>query len=286
MFCREYPILKGKGLQFVFANKQTKTKDGILFSSATTHVFNSAEYRSRIKETHCSPEEIIFAYDYHQSIYCHFLCALLRSTEVEFIFAVFGHLIVQAFRSFEHIWHQLCCDIREGMLSTSITDPQMRNAVSKLLQPNKDLADSIETKCRSLTSWYGVIPTIFPNARYVYGILTGSMEPYMNKLRHYAGDLPLVSAYYGASEGWIASCIDPTCPPESATFVIVPHVGYFEFFPIEEDQGGPVGIDHLVVGKDYEIIITNFAGKYNILLSYKQNLKSKICKIYISFTTI
>lgn len=259
-------------MQLVYASKQARTKGGVILSTATTHVFSSEEYRKIIHKTHCSPEEVVFGYDFQQSTYCHLLCALLNSDEVEFVFSKFGHSIVQAFRTFEQIWEQLCSDIREGVLSKLITAPAMRTAVSKLLRrPDPDLATSIESKCRNLTDWYGVIPTLFPNSKYVYGILTGAMEPYLNKLRHYAGDLPLVSAYYGASEGWIGACIDPTDPPETATYTILPHIGYFEFIPILKDNQGatsrPVlGIEDLVVGKEYEILITNSAGlyRYNI----------------------
>ncbi|GAB2244838.1 hypothetical protein Droror1_Dr00000331 [Drosera rotundifolia] len=71
----------------------------------------------------------------------------------------------------------------------------------------------------------GLIPELFPNAKYVLGIMTGSMEPYLKKLRRYAGWLPLVCADYGASEGWIAANVNPKSPPESATFTVIPDIG-------------------------------------------------------------
>ncbi|MBA0860738.1 hypothetical protein Goshw_020671, partial [Gossypium schwendimanii] len=68
-------------------------------------------------------------------------------------------------------------------------------------EPNPELADLIEKKCSRLSNWYGLIPELFPNVKYIYGIMTGSMEPYLKKLRHYAADVPLISADYGSSEG-------------------------------------------------------------------------------------
>ncbi|GJM89880.1 hypothetical protein PR202_ga06105 [Eleusine coracana subsp. coracana] len=132
----------------------------------------------------------------------------------------------------------------------------------------------------SLSNWYGVIPALWPNAKYVYGIMTGSMEPYLKKLRHYSGHLPLISADYGASEGWVGANIDPTKPPEEVTYAVLPHTGYFEFIPLEKPNGDesennasihyiesePVGLTEVEVDKIYEVVITTFGGLYRYRL--------------------
>jgi len=224
----------------------------------------------------CSPDEVIFGPDFHQSLYCHLLCGLIYSNEVQFVFSTFAHSIVHAFRTFELVWEELCTDIRKGVLSSRITVPSIRAAVSRLLRPNPELADSIYNKCVGLSSWYGVIPELWPNAKYVYGIMTGSMEPYLKKLKHYAGSLPLMSADYGSSEGWIGANVEPELPPEKATFAVLPNIGYFEFIPLRETpevQGmertasnypygelEPIGLTEIKVGEEYEMVITTFAG--------------------------
>lgn len=242
-----------------------------------------------IQSQYCSPDEVIFSLDYNQSLYCHLLCGLIYSDEVQFVSSAFAHSIVHAFRTFERVWEELCRDIREGVLSSRITIPSVRAAVSKLLQPNPQLADKIYNKCVELSNWYGVIPELWPNAKYVYGIMTGSMEPYLNKLRHYAGGLPLMSADYGSSEGWIGANIDPEEPPESATFTVLPSFGYFEFIPLKERGHGeevdqhasmiehrrepePVGLTEVNVGEEYEIIITTFAGIKDFFVSLSRIL--------------
>nr|CAD1819344.1 unnamed protein product [Ananas comosus var. bracteatus] len=72
----------------------------------------------------------------------------------------------------------------------------------------------IEHRCRELkrSGWRGLIPALWPNAKYVYSIMTGSMQPYLSKLRHYAGGVALVGADYGSTESWIgrAGFIDPS----------------------------------------------------------------------------
>lgn len=178
---------------------------------------------------------------------------------------------MHAFRTFEHVWEELCTDIRDGVLSSRVTVPSVRTAMSKLLKPNPELADLIYRKCSGLSNWYRLVPELFPNAKYIYGIMTGSMEPYLKKLRHYAGELPLLSADYGSSEGWIGANVNPKLPPELATFSVLPNIGFFEFIPLKvniEDQEPnflpmepkPVGLTEVKIGEEYEIIVTNFAG--------------------------
>ncbi|XP_072965289.1 jasmonoyl--L-amino acid synthetase GH3.5-like [Typha angustifolia] len=282
---REFPIENGKALQFIYGSKQLITKGGLTATTATTNVYSSKQFKSTMKDIssrYCSPEEVIFGPDVHQSLYCHLLCGLIYANEVQFIFSTFAYSIVHAFRTFELVWEELCTDIREGVLSSRITVPSIRKAVSNLLSPNPDLADSIHRKCINLSNWYGVIPELWPNAKYVYGIMTGSMEPYLKKLRHYAGSLPLLSAEYGSSEGWIGINTEPRMPPEEVTFAVLPDVAYFEFIPVkgrDEEQNldrnsstihykesQPIGLTDVQVGEEYEVVFTNFAGLYRYRL--------------------
>lgn len=229
-----------------------------------------------IQSISCSPDEVIFGSDFHQSLYCHLLCGLIFRDEVQFISSTFAHSIMFAFRTFEQVWEELCNDIRTGVLSSRINVPSTRTAMSKLLKPNPELADLIYKKCSSLSNWYGLIPELLPNAKYIYGIMTGSMEPYLKKLRHYAGGLPLLSADYGASEGWIGANVNPKLPPELATYAVLPNIGYFEFIPLRENiedqdhnnmessflrmEPKPVGLTEVKIGEEYEVIVTNLAG--------------------------
>lgn len=228
----------------------------------------------------CSPDEVIFGPDFHQSLYCHLLSGLIFRDEVQVIFSTFAHGIVHAFRTYEQVWEELCSNIREGKLSSRVSVPSLREAMSRRLKPNPKLADEIHEKCLRLSNWYGLIPELFPNIRYIYGIMTGSMEPYLNKLRHYAREVPLLSADYGSSEGWIGANVNPKLPPESVTYTVLPNIGYFEFIPLQKSLSGleqeisqavpldskPVGLTEVKVGEEYEILITSFAGRIFCLL--------------------
>ncbi|CAN4108382.1 unnamed protein product [Withania somnifera] len=264
---REFPIGNGKALQFIYSSKQFKTKGGLAAGTATTNVYRNVHFKKTMKAMQtpcCSPDEVIFGPDFHQSLYCHLLCGLIFRDEVQVVSSTFAHSIVHAFRTFEQVWEELITNIREGVLSNRIMVPSMRSAMLKLLKPDPELADTIYNKCSGLSNWYGLIPVLFPNARYIYGIMTGSMEPYLKKLKHYAGELPLMSADYGSSEGWIGANVNPKLPPELVTYAVLPNIGYFEFIPLRVNLDGleptPVGLAEVKLGEEYEIVVTNFAG--------------------------
>ncbi|XP_073061930.1 jasmonoyl--L-amino acid synthetase JAR4-like [Primulina eburnea] len=270
---REYPIAGGKALQFIFSSKQFMTKGGLAAGTATTNVYRNSKIKKTMREMQipfCSPDEVIFGPDFHQSLYCHLLCGLIFRDEVQVISSTFAHSIIHAFRTFEQFWEELVSDIRGGVLSTRITVPSVRLAVSKILKPDPESANTISHKILGLSNWNGLIPELFPNTKYIYGIMTGSMEPYLMKLRHYAGNLPLLSADYGSSEGWIGVNVNPKLPPDLTTFAVLPNIGFFEFIPLNEDfnsvEPNPVGLTEVKVGEEYEVIVTNFAGLYRYRL--------------------
>ncbi|KAF5945631.1 hypothetical protein HYC85_015859 [Camellia sinensis] len=242
----------------------SKRKGGLATGTATTNVFSGSLFKNTMKAMRtqcCSPNEVIFGPDFQQSLYCHLLSELIYSNEGQVVSSTFAHNIVYAFRTFEQVWEELCTNIREGVLTSQITVPSIRTAMSKLLKPNLELADKIHKKCSGLSNWYGLIPELFPNAKYIYGIMTGSMEPYLKQLRHYAAN------------------VNPKLPPELATFAVLPNIGYFEFIPnvevpkqdeIESSflsiEPKTVGLTEVKVGEEYEIILTTFAGLYRYRL--------------------
>lgn len=284
---RVYPIKTGgRILEFIYSSKQFKTKGGLTAGTATTHYFNSKEFKLKQEKTKCfscSPQEVISSGDHSQSTYCHLLLGLFFCNQIEFISSTFVYSIVQALETFEELWQELCKDIREGNLSSRVTIPSVREVVLKILHPKPCLASTIIAACEELEekNWSGLVPKLWPNAKYVCSIMTGSMQPYIKKLRHYAGNLPLVSADYGSTESWIGVNINPSSSPENVTYAVVPTFSYFEFIPlhrnprteqvkssalddfIEED---PVPLSKAKVGQDYEIVLTTFTGLYRYRL--------------------
>jgi len=152
-----------------------------------------------------------------------------------------------------------------------------------IIVPNPELASRIESICEEVEreDWFSIIPKLWPNVKYVYTIMTGSMQPYLNKLRHYGGNLPLVSADYGSTESWIGVNVEPSSPPEKVTFAIIPTFSYFEFIPLHRSKSQsynnshkdanllanddfiedePVPLSQVKIGQEYEIVLTTFTG--------------------------
>ncbi|MBA0791706.1 hypothetical protein Gohar_016272, partial [Gossypium harknessii] len=271
VFYRVYPTRSnGRNLEFIYSSKRFKTRGGLMAGTATTHIFASEEFsikQEKIKLFTCSPHEVISNGDYKQTTYCHLLIGLFFRKEVECITSTFAYSMVQAFSSFEEQWEDICKDIKEGNVSSKITLPKMRKAVLDIIEPNPSLASRIEAICKGLqgSDWFGLVPKLWPNAKYVYSIMTGSMQHYLKKLRHYCGSLPLVSAEYGSTESWIGVNLDPSLEPEKVTFAVMPTFSYFEFIPLyRQDQysgsgsvdfieDDPVPLSQVKVGQEYEI---------------------------------
>ncbi|WVZ72850.1 hypothetical protein U9M48_021246 [Paspalum notatum var. saurae] len=289
---RAYPVGGGgKALQFIYGSRQSTTKGGLTATTATTHLYLHEAFKSASRDFQlpcCSPDAVVFGPDFAESLYCHLLCGLLAADDVRTVYAVFGHNVVLALQALERAWEELCDDIRRGAPSPArVTDPAVRRAVSALLAaPDPALADEVARRCAALSGdgWYGAVPALWPNARYVHAIVTGSMEHYVKKLRHYAGGLPLVAMDYGASEGMVGANVDPEAPPESATFAVLPDIAYFEFIPLKivnniidgeasstddddatsrcSQAAEPVGLTEVTVGEHYEVVMTTFTGLY------------------------
>ncbi|XP_068660116.1 jasmonoyl--L-amino acid synthetase JAR4-like [Aristolochia californica] len=290
---REFSVEEGMFIMFLHVASRHKAKGGADVAPITSNLFHqmlsqsSSRQKSTRKIRSCSPMEVATAGDYQQALYCHFLCGLLYSDQVQYLQAIFCHHMVQAFRTFESIWEELCADLREGVLSERVSDPIVRASVSKLIKPSPELADAIYRKCKVLQSknWSGLIPELWPQAKYASANLTGSMEPYVGKLRHYAGDrLALVSWIYSASEGAIGINTRLRTRVESVAYAVVPGNGYFEFIPLKRRvvecdallnsrgeelmyvESEPVRLTEVIVGELYEVVISNLAGLYRYRL--------------------
>ncbi|KAJ8618163.1 hypothetical protein MRB53_014349 [Persea americana] len=282
---RAFPIRPGgRILEFIYSSKQFQTRGGLTAGTATTHYYASEEFKIKQKTTRaftCSPPEVISGGDYSESTYCHLLLGLIYSEQVEFVASAFAYSIVQAFTALEEQWEEICADIKNGTLSDRITSPKMREAVLGCLSPNPLLGFKIEEKCRELKglNWLCVIPKLWPNCKYVYSIMTGSMQHYLRKLMHYSGDLALISADYGSTESWIGVNVDPASPPEKATFTVIPTFSYLEFIPLYRHQqkrnclavddfleAEPVPLAQVKVGQEYEVVLTTFTGLYRCRL--------------------
>jgi auxin responsive GH3 family protein len=94
------------------------------------------------------------------------------------------------------------------------------------------------------------------------------MAQYIPILRHYCGNLPLVSGTYGSSECYFGINLRPLCDPSEVAYTIMPNMGYFEFLPMDDEaaddgkaaSGKLVDLARVEAGREYELVITTYAG--------------------------
>ncbi|KAL6210409.1 hypothetical protein ACLB2K_015641 [Fragaria x ananassa] len=276
---------KGKAMFLYFVKAEMSTPCGLPARTVLTSYYKSNHFKCRGEDpfNNCtSPDQTVFCNDSNQSMYCQLLSGLLHRQQVLRLGAVFASAFLRAISFLERNWVNFCNDIRTGKLDPLITDPDCRKSMAKILfSPDPDLADEISSIC-SLQSWKGILCQLWPKAKYIESVVTGSMAQYIPALEYYSdGKLPLVGTMYASSECYFGVNLKPFCDPADVAFTLMPNMGYFEFIPlgrgengtsrvmdIEEDEDEDVLSDKLVdlvhvkLGGYYELVVTTFAGLY------------------------
>ncbi|XP_062156976.1 probable indole-3-acetic acid-amido synthetase GH3.1 [Alnus glutinosa] len=261
---------KGKGLYFLFVKAETKTPSGLLARPVLTSYYKSDHFKTRPYDpynVYTSPNEAILCVDSFQSMYTQMLCGLIMREEVLRVGAVFASGLLRAIRFLQLNWQQLADDISTGTLNPKITDPSLRESISKLVKPNPELSEFITKEC-SEENWEGIITRIWPNTKYLDVIVTGAMAQYIPTLDYYSSGLPLSCTMYASSECYFGLNLKPMSTPSEVSYTIMPNMAYFEFLPHEPNapalsRDSPprlVDLADVEVGKEYELIITTYAG--------------------------
>ncbi|KAG4149718.1 hypothetical protein ERO13_D05G351400v2 [Gossypium hirsutum] len=279
---------KGKTMSLFFVKKGSETPSGLTVRTLTSCYFMSDSFKKSAPKICTSPIETILCLDHKQSMYCQLLTGLLQRDHVVSISSIFGSVLARSIKFLEDHWNELCSNIRTGCLSDWITDPGCRNAVSSILtRPNPELADTIEQICGN-ESWEGIIKKLWPKAKYINSVITGTMSQYISLLDFYGGGIPLVSPSYGSSESTFGINLNPLSNPYDVSYTFLPNMAYFEFLPVDKDgeekaresnldgvssqwssemtnaNGNvePVDSANVKLGQYYEVVVTTFAGLY------------------------
>ncbi|CAI9118056.1 OLC1v1019569C1 [Oldenlandia corymbosa var. corymbosa] len=214
------------------------------------------------------PPEVTLCEDVKQSMYCQLLCGLLKRESVLAIGTVFGAGFVQVIKFLGQHREEICCNIRQGRISDWIDDPKCRGALSNILsRPMPDLADEISKEFEK-KSWEGIIKKLWPGAKFIEAVVTGSMAQYIPKLEFYGGGLPIASMIYAASEGNFGINLKPFGDPYDISYCLVPWMAYYEFLPVDPisddnadiKNGGVVDLVNVKIGQHYELVVTTFSG--------------------------
>ncbi|XP_076922169.1 putative indole-3-acetic acid-amido synthetase GH3.9 [Bidens hawaiensis] len=266
---------EGKAMLLCFVKAEMSTPSGLPARAVLTSFYKSKHFKARSRNGYndeTSPDEAILCDDSNQSMYCQLLSGLIHRQQVLRLGAVFASAFLRAITFLERNWVHLCKDIRTGKLSPMITDSGCRLAMSSILKSaDPRLADEIESIC-SRRSWEGIVCNLWPQAKFIEAVVTGSMSQYIPALKYYSMDkLPLVSGMYASSECYFGVNLNPLCDPANVSYTLLPNMGYFEFIPISKDEtfgsddeeislNKLVDLVHVKIGCYYELVVTTFSG--------------------------
>ncbi|KAL0454292.1 UNVERIFIED_CONTAM: putative indole-3-acetic acid-amido synthetase GH3.1 [Sesamum latifolium] len=261
---------KGKALYFLFIKSETRTPGGLVARPVLTSYYKSDHFKTRPYDpynVYTSPNEAILCPDSFQSMYAQMLCGLYEREQVLRVGAVFASGLLRAIRFLQLNWQQLTHDIRTGSLNPKVTDVSIRECMTRILRPDPDLADFIARECGK-DNWERIITRIWPNTKYLEVIVTGAMAQYIPTLDYYSGGLPKACTMYASSECYFGLNLNPMCNPSEVSYTIMPNMAYFEFLPHQPNSPGvpvqPIDLANVEIGKEYELVITTYAGLYRI----------------------
>ncbi len=209
-----------------------------------------------------TPVDILYPEDEENTDMSYFqLRFALTNRKVTYLGSMVITLMLTMFEYLEANWEMLCNDIEKGTIDASVRCPaSLRNKYEKKLKPDPKRAAELRAELqKGFDTEVPIAKRIWPNVCWGYGMISSTLSIYVEKLRRYIGDLPLHNMGYAASEGFMAMSVTLNANDS----VLLPRSLIYEFLPVGAPDGTrPLLLDEVEVGKEYEIIVTNFSGLY------------------------
>ncbi len=192
------------------------------------------------------------------STYFHLRFALQRS-DLTFLGSMVVTLLTTMFDYFEKNWEMVCKDIEMGTIDPSVKcPPELRAKWEKKFKPMPKRAEEIRRECAKGFDT-PIAKRIWPDFVWSYGMVGSNLAFYVDKLRRYIGDAPIHNMGYAAAEGYMAMPVEL----DVNDYVLLPRSIFFEFIPIDDPEcERPLTMKEIEVGKEYELVVTNFSGLY------------------------
>ncbi len=189
----------------------------------------------------------------------------LENKKVSYLGSIVVTLLTTMFDYLEENWEMMCDDIEKGIINPNIDIPDnLREKYAKKFKPNPERAKELRAIFKEGFD-EPVAPKIWPGLQWAYGMMGSNLSVYVDKLRKVIGpNVPIHNMGYAAAEGFFAA---PT-ELDVNDYVLLPWCLFFEFLPIDDlenaadDTVKPLLINELEVGKNYEMIVSNFSGLY------------------------
>lgn len=211
---------------------------------------------------YCVPKEVLFPDELLDLLYVKVRFALAERN-LRAIHGVFINRIAGMIRYICRNWDMLLRDMECGSVDESVDLPDRWKAyVREHLPPDPQRAQELRAfSCDTLSD--GIIKKLWPQVRYILAIGGKAFSYYTEKVKEYAGGIPIHYYAYASTEGifGISRNMD-----EPDAYILFPEAGFFEFLPVQEREEGVTGRPYLLweleKGRQYELVFTNHSGLY------------------------
>lgn len=192
------------------------------------------------------------------SSYFHLRFAL-ENRDVTFLGSMVVNLLTIMFEYLENNWEMVCNDIEKGTIDPSVKcPPELRAKWEKKVKPNPKRAAELRAEFEKGFET-PIAKRIWPEFMWSYGMISSTLKFYVKKLRRYIGDAPIHNMGYAAAEGYMAMPMEL----DVNDCILLPKSVFFEFIPMDDPEcERPLTIGEVELGKDYELVVTNFSGLY------------------------
>ena len=210
---------------------------------------------------YCAPKEVLFPDELEDLLYVKARFALAERG-LRAIHGVFVNRVAGAMDYIRRNWDTLLRDMETGGVDAGIPlSGRWRDFVKKSLPPDPQRARELG-RYSGEDLRRGMIQKIWPDVRYVLAIGGKTFPWFTERMREYAGNIPIHSYAYAASEGifGLAERMDG-----ADAYILLPETGFFEFLPLEREAGGnrrPLFMWELRKGMRYELLFTSHSGLY------------------------
>ena len=193
----------------------------------------------------------------------------LENKKVSYLGSIVVTLLTTMFDYLEENWEMMCDDIEKGIINPNIDiTPELRKKYEKKFKPNPARAAELRKEFEKGFE-DPIAPRIWPGLQWAYGMMGSNLSVYVEKLRKHIGpNVPMHNMGYAAAEGFFAAPMEL----DVSDYVLLPWCIFFEFLPVDDldekadDNVRPLLINELEVGKNYEMIVSNFSGLYRYKL--------------------